>query len=133
MVAQGLEGDRYSQGRGFWKSVDACEVTLITQQEIDRACRRASTDMKQHLQEGGHRRNLVVSGVNINQMAGATLKIGDVVLQFVKPRPPCAYIDRVAGDGMCKALGKASGCCIQVVTGGQITVGDEVVLLDSKI
>ena len=124
IAGSGLNGDRYAEQKGFYRSVDSCEVTLITQEEIDRASKRASTGIKQMIANGGHRRNLVISGVSVKQLVGATFTIGETILRYRKPRPPCAYIDRVSGQGMCKALGKQSGACIEIVTGGPLRVGD---------
>ena len=126
IAGRGLDGDRYAGQKGFYKSVDSCEVTLITLEEIDRASRRASTGIQRIIANGGHRRNLVISGLDVKQLAGSSFAIGETILRYQKPRPPCAYIDRVSGQGMCKALGKQSGACIEIVTGGLLSVGDKV-------
>jgi MOSC domain-containing protein YiiM len=126
IVGKGLDADRYARQKGFYQSVDSCEVTMITQDELDHANRRASSTIAQQLATGGHRRNLVIAGLYIKQLAGKSFVIGEAVFRYRKPRPPCAYIDRVSGKGMCKALGKHSGACIEVVTGGLISVGDGV-------
>ncbi len=129
IAGKGLDGDRYAEQKGFYRSVDSCEVTLITQEEIDRTSKRASTEIQQMIANGGHRRNLVISGLNVKQLVGASLAIGETILRYRKPRPPCAYIDRVSGQGMCKALGKQSGACIEIVAGGLLRVGDTVSII----
>jgi MOSC domain-containing protein YiiM len=126
ITGQGLGSDRYAQQQGYYHSVDACEVTLITQADIERASRRASAPIRQALAAGGHRRNLVITGLNVERLAGSSFAIGEAVFRYRKPRPPCAYLDRVSGKGMCKALGKHSGACIEVVSGGLLSVGDRV-------
>ena len=126
IAGKGLDGDRYARQKGFYQSVDSCEVTMITQNELDYAEKRASTAIKQQLAMGGHRRNFVIAGSDVKQLAGKSFTIGEAVFRFHKPRPHCAYIDRVSAKGMCKALGKHSGACIEVVTSGKLSVGDEV-------
>jgi MOSC domain-containing protein YiiM len=130
IAGKGLSGDRYAEQKGYYKSVDSCEVTMITQAEIDRACHRASVTINQQLARGGHRRNLVIAGIGMRQLHNARFSIGEVVLRYLKPRPPCAYIDRVSGAGMCKALGKHSGACIEVVRSGLLRVGEQVIVLE---
>jgi len=128
IAGKGLQGDRYAEDLGFWKSVDACQVTLITKTEIERAGKRASVAVLQLLGSGGHRRNLVISGVDFKQLNGSIFRIGDAVFRFQKPRTPCAYPDRVSESGLSEALGKHSGACIEVITSGLISVGDNVAI-----
>lgn len=37
----GLQGDRYSVGRGFWQVTEACQVTLISTDDLARAKKAA--------------------------------------------------------------------------------------------
>jgi MOSC domain-containing protein YiiM len=120
---KGLLGDRYSRDAGFWHRVDSCQLTLITEHELARV-RRAGTVT---VDSGQHRRNLVVAGVTPKQLAGRSFQIGDALFAYHKPRPPCGYIDTVAGKGMAKALGRHSGACLKVIRGGSIRVGDALV------
>jgi hypothetical protein len=120
---KGLSGDRYSRDSGFWHRVEACQLTLITEHELARV-RCAGTVA---VDDGQHRRNLVVSGVTPRQLAGRSFQIGDALFAYHKPRPPCGYIDTVAGKGMAKALGRHSGVCLKVIRDGTIRVGDVLV------
>lgn len=126
IAGKGLSGDRYTEQRGFYRSVDSCQVTLITQAEINMASKRASERIVRILASGGHRRNLVISGLSSRELAGQEFEIGEAVFRYQKPRPPCAYLDRVSGNGISKALGKHSGTCIEVVKAGLLSVGDPV-------
>ena len=126
LTGKGLSGDRYAAQKGFYKSVDSCEVTLISQADINRASKRGPEKVAQILAAGGHRRNLVISGLSIRELAGQQFEIGEATFHYQKPRPPCAYLDRVSGKGTSKALGKHSGVCIKVIEGGLLSVGDPV-------
>lgn len=126
IAGHGLSGDRYAEQKGFYQSIDSCEVTLITQAEIIRASKRGSEGIARILASGGHRRNLVISGFSSRELAGQKFEIGEAVFRYLKPRPPCAYLDRVSGNGISKALGKQSGACIEVVKAGLLSVGDPV-------
>lgn len=122
---KGLEGDRYCAGQGYWHPVESCQVTLITESDIKSVQGRSSTE----LQEGEHRRNLVISGCSIRQLKGHQFCIGEAIFAYLKPRPPCGYIDTITFKGMAKALGKRSGICLLVIQSGQIRVGDELKLV----
>ena len=128
----GLQGDRYCTGTGHWLSIEACQVTLITAHDLQQAVKNTTTHIQKELDTGGHRRNLVIDGLKTRELEGRSFGIGSAVFRYDKPRPPCGYIDQVAGKGMGRALSHNSGICIRVVSGGVLTVGDAVVILDNK-
>ncbi len=121
---RGLVGDRYHQGRGYWRAVEACQLTLITAHDLARVRRRGAV----RLEQGEHRRNLVVSGISSRQLQGQRFRIGQAMFAYHKPRPPCGYIDKVSEPGMCRALGRHGGICLQVLQGGEIRAGDPLIL-----
>jgi len=127
---RGLEGDRYSEDRGHWKSIDGCQVTLITEHDLTQAKKGTETEFQQSLDNGGHRRNLVFAGIKTKDLEGKDFRIGTTVFRYDKPRPPCAYLDKITGKSMCRALSHNSGVCLRVVTGGKLTVGDTVEIID---
>ena len=121
---RGLEGDRYSDDKGHWKSIEGCQVTLTCEHDINNAVKGASTLIGESILQGGHRRNLVINGLKISALEEKSFEIGDAIFFYEKKRPPCAYIDQIAGQGMCKALRHHSGICIKVIRSGDIAVGD---------
>lgn len=127
---RGLHGDRYSEDMGHWKSIDGCQLTLITQHELMRAKKGAEAEFQQALDNGSHRRNLVIDNLKTKNLEGQKFRIGTAVFSYDKPRPPCAYLDKISGKGMCRALGHHSGICLRVVSGGKLTVGDMVEIID---
>lgn len=125
----GLVGDRYAAGRGHWKLTDACQVTLVTEDDLRKAERRSNLSFS----AGQHRRNLVVRGIPLDAFRRRQLRIGDALFAFQRLRPPCGYLERLVGAGAGKALGKGAGVCLAVVVGGMVRVGDEVsVVADSE-
>lgn len=121
----GLEGDRYALGSGHWIKTDACEVTLLTREDLKDAARRSAVP----LADGEHRRNLVIDGIPLAALRRHRLRIGGVGFAFHRLRPPCGYLDRVAGPGVGRALGKGAGIGLRVLDGGTIRVGDRVEVL----
>lgn len=80
--------------------------------------------------DGSHRRNLVIAGIKPGTLQDKQFRVGKALFAYEKPRPPCGYIDRVAGEGMGKASSHNSGICIRVVQSGMITVGDVVEIIE---
>lgn len=117
---QGLEGDRYCRGTGHWRPVEACVVTLIGSEDLARAAARGGLELGQ----GQHRRNLVVAGVMANSLLGLCFTLGGARFEGLKPRPPCGWLDQVAGRGHAHALGRHSGICLRVLQPGDIALGD---------
>ena len=124
VVGAGLAEDRYATGRGFWRLIDGCDVTLIHAEDLARAERRHGLS----LNAGAHRRNLVVSGLARDELRGRHIRIGDALLEWHRVRPPCGYLDRVSRAGTVKALRRLSGHCLRVRESGRIKVGDSVSL-----
>jgi len=121
----GLRGDRYAKRSGYWSGVDECEVTLIEGEDLDEI---VSAGLR--VTNGEHRRNLVTRGVQLEELYGRRFKVGETVLEFDRPRPPCTYIQGLTGQpGMTKALGRRGGICARVVQGGVIKVSDSITLL----
>jgi MOSC domain len=126
----GLQGDRYATQSGFWQATDACQITLISVQDLRRASKRASRELQAKLASGHHRRNLVIQGLPANALQGKCVRIGTAQFCYHKPRPPCGYLDHIEGDGLARALGKHSGICLRVVTSGRLHVGDIIEILN---
>ena len=124
----GLENDRYLTGEGYYSPFDVCEVTLIEAEAIEEIAKEFDID----LSDGRHRRNVVTRGVAVHDLLGATFSIGDAVLRGTRPRPPCAHVERVAGEkGVARALkNKRGGICASVVEPGTIAVDDAIEVLE---
>ncbi len=75
------------------------------------------------------RANLFVEGVARPQQVGVRITIGDVVLEVMQETDPCQIMER-AQAGLYDALKPAwrGGVCCRVVQGGDIALGDAVVI-----
>lgn len=122
---QGLKGDRYCLGTGTWPEAEVCQVTLIRAEDLDQI--KASKGLA--VSAGEHRRNIVVRGLSFDQPEGLRMKIGDAILAYDRPRPPCKYLEGKSQLGMMAALGKNAGHCFKIVTGGLIREGDRISIL----
>lgn len=76
------------------------------------------------------RRNLLVSGLNLEVAIGRALRIGDVVLELSARCHPCRRMDEALGVGGFAAMFGHGGWCAKVVRTGVVRVGDPVRLGD---
>jgi MOSC domain-containing protein YiiM len=124
-AGRGLHGDRYSEHRGHWSPLDECQVTLVAAETLD----EIETTFGVSVRAGEHRRNLVTRGLDLMNLYGRTLTVGEAVLAFDRPRPPCRYIASITEPGMTRALGaRRGGICARVLRSGAVRVGDEIVI-----
>jgi MOSC domain-containing protein YiiM len=122
---KGLQGDRYFNRTGYWDPVEGCQVTLITEHDLKLARRGNQLKMDQ----GQHRRNLVISGIKISRLKDRQFQLGEAIFEYQKPRPPCGYLNQIEGKGMAKALSYNSGICIKVIRSGTVRTNDQLIIL----
>ena len=119
---KGLEGDHYS-GRSRKR-----QVTLIQAEHLDAVARflhKESVDPKLT------RRNLVVSGLNLNALKDHNIQIGEEVrLEITGPCHPCSRMEENLGPGGYNAMRGHGGLTAKVEQGGTIKIGDEVKVLE---
>ncbi len=121
----GLKGDRYCSRTGYWTGIDECQVTLIQGEHLDKIFRMTGI----HVHNGEHRRNIVTRGIQLEQLRGRRFQVGEVILEYDRPRPPCSYVESITEPGMMRALMGRGGICARVVHGGKIRVGDYIAAL----
>jgi MOSC domain-containing protein YiiM len=119
---RGIKGDRYSEGTGFWTQYgDVCQVTLIEGEHLDEIEEQGLT-----IKSGQHRRNIVTRGVDLLNLRGKRFKVGDVLLEYDRSRPPCKHVQDLSERGMTRALKNRGGICARVVEAGAIRPGDTI-------
>jgi MOSC domain-containing protein YiiM len=122
VAGKGLNGDRYAEGAGYYSRADPCEVTLVEGEALERMADR----FRVRVSAGEHRRNLVTRGVALSDLRGRRFTIGDVLLEYDRPRPPCGYLERLTEPGMTRAMGEGPGIAACIIRGGTIREGDRI-------
>jgi MOSC domain-containing protein YiiM len=126
IAGKGLEGDRYYLETGFYSDGnDGRQLTLIEQESLE-ALRR---DHGVSLAPIECRRNLMTSGVRLNDLVGKRFRVGEVECEGIRLCPPCNHLEELTRRGMLKGLARTGGLRAHVLNDGQISVGDEVVEL----
>lgn len=78
------------------------------------------------LAPGAHRRQLTVSGVDLDRLAGRAFRVGEVHLQGTKAAHPCAHLEALTRPGVKAALAGRGGLYARILRGGTLRVGDRV-------
>ena len=115
---EGLEGDRY---RG--KAGGPRMVTLIQQEHITTV---ASILKLEAIAPELLRRNIVVSGINLQALKKRRIQIGDAVLEVTGNCPPCSRMEENLGSGGYNAMRGHGGITATVIREGEIECGDTV-------
>ena len=119
----GIEGDRYCEGTGFWTRYgDVCEVTLIEGEDLD----FIQDELGIKVMDGQHRRNIVTRGIRLRDLRRQTFRVGETVLRYDRPRPPCRHVQEMSEPGMTRALRNRGGICARVVKAGTIKTNDTI-------
>jgi MOSC domain-containing protein YiiM len=119
----GIEGDRYCEGTGYWTSYgDVCEVTLISSEDLD----YIQDELGINVKNGEHRRNIITRGIRLGDLRRKRFRIGEAVLEYDRPRPPCRHVQDLTEPGMTRALKGRGGICARVVEAGRIRAGDAI-------
>ena len=119
----GIEGDRYCEGTGYWTNYgDVCEVTLIFSEDLEHIERELGISVG----NGEHRRNIITRGVSFEDLRRKRFRIGETVLEYDRPRPPCRHIQDLTEPGITRALKGRGGICARVVQAGRIRAHDDI-------
>ncbi|WP_336361418.1 MOSC domain-containing protein [Haladaptatus sp. ZSTT2] len=87
----------------------------------------AGEDLGVELKPGEHRRNVTVSGIDLDSLIGAEFTIGEVRCQGLADCPPCAHLESLtARDGLQVAMTDRGGLEVRILSDGVIRVGDAV-------
>jgi MOSC domain-containing protein YiiM len=123
---QGLAGDRYALGKGFYSARPlpggARELTLIEREALDEIAAEAGV----RLDAIESRRNLVIEGVTLHNLIGKRFRIGAITCDGVRDCPPCEHLEELTGKTVMKAMARRGGLRANIVTGGEIAVGDPI-------
>ncbi len=119
-AGMGLEGDRHFFPDGDAEPGEA--LTLVEEEVVGEV----------GLPQGGTRRQVTVRGVRLNELVGRRFRVGEVECYGVKICEPCLTLERNTRPGIIKDLVHRAGINADILNDGAISVGDEIITLDSS-
>ena len=115
----GLDGDRFSG-----KPAAKRQVTLIQHEHLAVI---ADLLQRSEIAPALLRRNIVVSGINLQALKQRNFKIGSAIFYGTGNCAPCSRMEEALGTGGYNAMRGHGGITAYVVQAGKISVGDSVV------
>ncbi len=121
---QGIAGDRYSSGEGFYsdRPEEGRQVTLFEVETLEALWR----DHGVRLMPEDHRRNITTRGVPLNHLVGRRFSVGDVVLEGTRLSTPCRHIEQITGKEIFTLLLNRSGLHARIIEPGEAFTGDPI-------
>ena len=120
LAGRGLEGNRY------FFDADAPPgraLTLIAAEAVEAMEREHGIS----LEARATRRNVVTRGVDVNSLVGKRFRVGAVECEGVELCEPCAHLESLTKPGIIKGLVHRGGLNADILSDGDINVGDAVV------
>lgn len=124
----GLEGDRNERRPDADPLEDRAgkDLTLVEAEAIEAVLIDGI-----RLAPGEIRRNLMTRGIRLNELVGRRFRVGEVECYGVSLCEPCAYLAGLVGQPLIKPLTHRAGLRADILSDGEIAVGDEVIALDA--
>ena len=122
-AGRGLEGNRYYWDDGAAPPGRA--VTLIASEAVEAVASEGVVS----IEPAATRRNVLTRGIDVNALVGKRFRIGSVECEGVELCEPCQTLEAMTQPGVIKAFVHRAGLNADILTDGEISVGDAVVLV----
>ena len=118
LAGRGLEGNRH-----FYDSAaPGRALTLIQAEALETMREETGIDVS----AAASRRNVLTRGIDLNALVGKRFRVGDVECIGVELCHPCSSLEKLTQKGVIKGLVNRGGLNADIVTDGEIAVGDTV-------
>lgn len=123
LAGRGLEGDRYARGAGTFSDPNGrgYDLTLVEAEALEEL---AASGVEIAPSEA--RRNLVVRGVALDDLIGKRFRVGEVECFGQRRCEPCAHLEKLTRPGVLRGLAHRGGLRADVLSSGEIRVGNRV-------
>jgi MOSC domain-containing protein YiiM len=120
VTADGVVGDRYAESR---------DLTLIEAEALEGL--REDTGIE--LSPAEVRRQVLTRGIRLNDLVGERFTVGVVECVGQELCEPCNHLQGLTYPGVLRGLVHRGGLRADIVSGGRIAVGDEVMRVSSPV
>jgi MOSC domain-containing protein YiiM len=127
VAGHGIRGDRFYDYRDDYKG----QITFFSFDVFEKLTRHFGLTDKS---AGALRRNVIVSGVDLNELIGEEFSIQGVRFRGTAHCKPCYWLDQAVVPGTEKFLEGNGGLRAQILSDGVIAVGDaQLVLAEPRL
>ena len=122
VAGRGIRGDRFYDYRDNYKG----QITFFSFEVFEKLAGHFGVTSKS---PGAVRRNVIVSGIDLNDLIGQEFSIQGVRLRGTAHCRPCYWLDQAIAPGAEKFLAGNGGLRAQILSDGVIAVGDAQLIL----
>jgi MOSC domain-containing protein YiiM len=119
LAGRGLEGNRYFYDGD---APPGRALTLISAEALEEGAAQSGVE----LGAAESRRNVLIRGIELNALVGVRFRVGDVECLGVELCEPCTTLEGLTRPGVIKAYVHRAGLNADILTDGEIAVGDAV-------
>ncbi|MCS1410647.1 MAG: hypothetical protein M2R45_03842 [Verrucomicrobia subdivision 3 bacterium] len=116
VAGKGIMGDRFFDYKPNYKG----QLTFFSEEVYLKLKRQLSVEMKS---SAVFRRNVLVSGIDLNPLIGKRFGLGEVEFEGVEEASPCYWMDRAFGEGAAAALRGQGGLRVRILSDGKLSRG----------
>ncbi len=98
------------------------QITLIEAETIEAMSRKLGYDVP----AGATRRQIMVKGLNLNELVGQNLRMGQILVRAEDKCKPCNNMEKKIGPGAKDAMNDKGGIRCRIIEGGKLNVGDKI-------
>lgn len=118
----GLDGDRYADPAN--RRGPDYQITLIESENIAAFSEMVDVPFTPDMP----RRNIVTQGIRLNELCGRQFRVGGATLEGLELCEPCSLFAKRTCREVLKFFPRKGGLRARIIVGGDIHVGDAVVL-----
>jgi MOSC domain-containing protein YiiM len=122
-AGKGLAGNRYYFEQG---AEPGRALTLIAAEALE----ALAAEHRVEITAAESRRNVLTRGIDLNALVGKRFRVGEVECVGVELCEPCKHLESMTQPGVIKGLTHRGGLNADILSDGEIAVGDEVVATD---
>jgi MOSC domain-containing protein YiiM len=127
VAGHGIRGDRFYDYRDDYKG----QITFFSIEVFEKLAARFDLTNKS---AGNLRRNVIVSGVNLNDLIGQEFSVQGIRLRGTAHCRPCYWMNQAIAPGAEEFLQGNGGLRAQILSDGVIAVGDaQLVLAEPRL
>lgn len=115
VAGKGIVGDRFFDYKEDYKG----QITFFSLETYQRLCQQLDVHDKS---PAVFRRNVVVSGVDLNSLIGKTFELQGITFQGSEEARPCYWMDQAFAPGAEEALRGHGGLRARILTNGTLKV-----------
>lgn len=122
-AGKGIVGDRKHAADG---ARPGQALTLIAMEALEAVAEENGIDLR----DGASRRQVHTRGIDVNALLGRRFRVGALECVGVELCEPCLHLESLTQPGVVKSFVHRGGLNADVLSGGEITVGDAVTAQD---